>query len=194
MKITRATTEADMIAVYLKTEIHSQRFGKVILDLLAQHGIDRALIDQPDITSSSENASRRMLLGAYRAYVLKELPPDIRWYRAALDREEVAHIRYIDYDYWNELSGGTRMPSEAAKTIRAEREIFTVNNEGFLQAAQALREGAVFPDLILVGESPASVLTVYEGHLRLTAYLLAPEFIPETLEVIAGFAPGCARI
>jgi hypothetical protein len=32
------------------------------------------------------------------------------------------------------------------------------------------------------------------GHVRLTAYLLAPECIPTELEVIAGFAPECALI
>jgi len=46
----------------------------------------------------------------------------------------------------------------------------------------------------LVGATPAADLTVYEGHLRLTAYLLAPECIPEELEVIVGFAPECAQI
>ena len=64
----------------------------------------------------------------------------------------------------------------------------------FLRAAQALRKGALFPELILVGVSPTDQLTVFEGHVRLTAYMLAPECLPERLEVIVGFAPECAQI
>jgi hypothetical protein len=72
--------------------------------------------------------------------------------------------------------------------------VFGVSNQGFLDLAQALREGARFTELIVVGASPASELTVFEGHVRLTAYMLAHEFLPDELEVIAGFAPECARV
>jgi hypothetical protein len=194
MKLIRPTTEADMIAVYLKAEISSERFGQLILDQLAQDGMKRRIVDAPDISNVDENVYRRHLLGAYRSYVFEELPAHIAWYRASLKREEVAQVRYINYDYWDELSRNTRLPGVAAQTIAAGIEIFEVSNEGFLRAAQALREGAHFLELILVGTSPTEVLTVYEGHGRLTAYMLAPECIPEELEVVVGFAAECARI
>jgi hypothetical protein len=194
MKLICPTTEADMIAVYLKAEIVSERFGQIILDLLKQHGRPRAIVDTPDISNREENAYRRYLLAAYRSYIFDELPAHIAWYRAILNVEEVSRIRYINYDYWNELSNHTRLPRVAAEVIATGREIFEVSNAGFLKVAQALREGACFPEIILVGESPADVLTVYEGHVRLTAYMLAPECIPKELEVIAGFAPECALI
>jgi len=57
-----------------------------------------------------------------------------------------------------------------------------------------MREGVQFPELILVAASPTAEWTVFEGHVRLTAYLLAQECISEELEVIVGFAPECARI
>jgi len=111
-----------------------------------------------------------------------------------LDRDEAARVRYIDYLYWNELSGYSRLPGAAAAAIRAGREVYGQTNEGFLRAAQALREGAAFPELILVGVSPTDDLAVFEGHLRVTAYMLAPECLPERLEVIVGFAPECAQM
>ena len=64
----------------------------------------------------------------------------------------------------------------------------------FLDVAEKLRAGARFPELIVVGTSPEEQLTVYEGHGRLTSYMLALECIPEELEVVAGFAPECVRI
>jgi hypothetical protein len=188
------TTEADMVAVFLKTEIASTRFAHQILALLARDDKNRALVETPDITNLEENAYRRQLLASYRAYIFEELPTQVAWYRALLDREALANIRYIDYSYWNEISANTRLPTAAAETIQAGREIYGQSNQGFLQMAQALRNGAYFPELIVVGASPDAQLTVIEGHARLTAYMLAPDALPEELEVIVGFAPGCAAI
>jgi hypothetical protein len=194
MHLLRLPSEADMIASFLRAEMTSLRFGSSIKAQLEHDRTDRSLVEAPDITNASDNAYRRQLLAAYRAYVFDELPVHITWYRALLDREELAKVRYINYDYWNELSAQTRLAIVATETIRAGREIFGQSNQAFLQAAQALRAGAHFPKMIILGTSPQSALTVYEGHLRLTAYLLAPECIPEQIKVIAGFAPECAHI
>jgi hypothetical protein len=194
MNLIWPTTEAEMITVYLKGEITSRRWGQLIVDRLRQDQQSRSIVDSPDITNLAENVYRRRLLASYRGYVFEELPAHTTWYRAGLNREEVARVKYIDYDYWNELSNQTRLPCVAAETIRAGRQVFRVSNQGFLDLVQALREGACFSELIVVGASPASELTVFEGHVRLTAYMLAPEFLPDELEVIAGFAPECARV
>nr|CAA9294084.1 hypothetical protein AVDCRST_MAG63-4630 [uncultured Armatimonadetes bacterium] len=190
MRLLRPTTEDDMIAVFLRAEAASERFGQKVAELLERDGKGRDVVDTPDIGSAEENAYRRRLLGGYRAYVFEELPADVSWHRALLDRQEVARVRYIDYSYWNEISGGSRLPSHAAETIRAGREIYGQSNERFLRMARGLRDGATFPELIVVGASPDAGLTVLEGHVRLTAYLLAPDHLPDHLEVIAGFAPG----
>jgi hypothetical protein len=137
---------------------------------------------------------RRQLLREYRAYVFDELLAHVSWYRALPSRQEVATVRYIDYSYWNELSGHSRLPIVATEVIRAGREIHGQSTAGFLRAAQALREGTHFPELIVIGISPNELLTVYEGHVHLTAYMLAPEHVPDELEIIAGFAPECALI
>ena len=189
MRLLQPMTEDDMIAVFLKTEIASERFGGKIASLLERGGEDRSVVDTPDVTSAGENACRRRLLRGYRAYVLDELPPGASWHRALLSREEVAQVRYVDYSYWNEISRGTGFPLDAAEVIRTGREVYGQSNAGFLRLAQALREGARFPELIVVGASPDAGLTLLEGHVRLTAYMLAQECLPDELEVIAGFAP-----
>jgi hypothetical protein len=151
-------------------------------------------VDTPDIDDVAANAIRRRILAGYRPYVFNELPAHTAWYRALLTRAEVAGLRYIDYLYWNEISYGTRSPLVAAGTVRAGQVIFGQGTEGFLDLAQALRDGARFPELIVVGTAPDAPLTVYEGHVRLTAYALALECVPDELEVIAGFAPECERL
>ena len=192
MRLLQSTTQDDMIAVFLKTEIASERFREKIVALLDRDGKDHSVVETPNINNRDENAYRRQLLGNYRAYVLEELPADVSWYRALLSRHEVAQVRYIDYSYWNEISGGSRLPIDATKAIRAGRQIYGQSTEGFLRMAQALREGARFPELIVVGASPNAELTLLEGHVRLTAYMLAPDCLPDALEVIAGFSPEFA--
>jgi hypothetical protein len=194
MRLLYRTTIDDMVAVFLSAEIASERFGEKIILQLEHDSKERSIVDTPDITNVSENSYRRQLLASYRAYVFEELPAHTRWYRAVLNRDEVAKIRYIDYDYWNELSNNTRLPRVAIEAIRAGREIYGQSTHVFLDVAEKLQAGVRFPELIVVGTSPEEQLTVYEGHGRLTSYMLAPECIPEELEVVAGFAPECVRI
>jgi hypothetical protein len=182
------------IACFLKAEITFERFGQQILMQLKHDNKEISIVNAPDLSSEADNAYRRHLLASYRAYVFDDLPRHTAWYCAALGRDEVTKIRYIDYSYWNELSDNTRLPSVAAKAIRAGREFYGQSKQGFLAVAETLRAGAQFPELIVVGASLDAALTVFEGHVRLTAYLLAPECIPTELEVIAGFVPECALI
>jgi hypothetical protein len=196
MRLIEEISEDEMVAVFLKTEIASARFGKDILLLLERDGVGRNILDTPDIHDQKQNAYRAGLLGEYRGYrqkrdLFSDFPENAPWYRAALAKEELAKVRYIDYSYWNEISNDTRLPVEAAKTVRTGREIYGVSNEGFLKMAQAVREGAQFPELILIGTSPDDLI-VLEGHVRLTAYFLAPECLPDELTVIVGFAPEFA--
>ena len=193
MQLVKATSFDEVISVYLKTEL-SGRFSSEIVTLLEQLTANRTIVDEPDVSSITENNIRRRILVGYRAYVFDELPEHVQWHHAFLTRDEVAKVRYIDYSYWNELSAYTRLPSVAAETIRSGRTVFGASNDAFLEVALALKAGAQFPELIVVAESPTAALTVYEGHLRLTAYMLASESLPDELPVLIGFAPECANV
>lgn len=52
--------------------------------------------------------------------------------------------------------------------------------------ANQLRQGAQFPPLILVRKQVDAYLVVMEGHVPLTAYLMAPDYLPSELEVLPG--------
>ncbi|HLZ22850.1 MAG TPA: hypothetical protein VKQ30_12070 [Ktedonobacterales bacterium] len=191
-------SEDEMVAVFLQTEIASTRFRSAILAILQRDGHDRRVIDRPDLSNETENSYRRQVLGKHRGYrrnadVFTGVPDHVRWYRALATPTDLAHVRYINYDYWTELSGGSRMATDAAVRIRQGVEAFGVGNGGFWYMADALQAGATFPNLILVGEDENSPLTLLEGHVRLTAYFLRPEYIPETLPIIVGYAKGMAN-
>lgn len=96
------------------------------------------------------------MLGEYRGYgrdqdVFRYVPSDVRWFRAQVTKADLAQVRYIDYDYGTELSGGSRLAEDAAKRIEQGIEVFRVSNGGFWYMANALKAGASFPELIMVG-------------------------------------------
>jgi hypothetical protein len=86
----------------------------------------------PDWQNAQENALRRTILGAYRGYGRNEdyfigFPADVRWERVTLTKQELEQVRYIEYDYWVELAGGTRMAVDGAKNAREGKVVFGVS-------------------------------------------------------------------
>jgi hypothetical protein len=198
MRYIKPTTEDDMVASFLKAEIDSTRYSKNILALLRRDSIARSVVDQPNLNHQEENLYRIKLLGDFRGYKqqrdhFKGFPDDISWHRVALSREELAKVQYINYIYWIAISSGSRLPIEAAKNIRAGKKVFGEGTQGFLEIAQVLKNGETLPDPILVGMDADSRLVVLEGHVRLTAYFLAPESIPDESNVIVGFSPNIGQ-
>jgi hypothetical protein len=189
---------AEMVATFLQAELASPRFEPSILAKLERDGRDRSVIEEPDLSNPADNAYRAQVLGELRGYgrdqdVFQDVPADVRWYRAWATKDDLAQVRYIDYDYWTELSGGTRLAMDAAERIRQGIEAFRVGNGAYWYLAEALKAGATFPELILVGSNEGGPHVLLEGHTRLTAYFLAPECIPPLLPVIVGYAPGLDR-
>ena len=157
MRKIRDISEDEMIAVYLQTEFNSLRFRQTIEAYLQRERIDPYVIQVPDWQNAQENALRRTILGAYRGYDRNEdyfigFPADARWERVTLTKQELEQVRYIDYDYWVELSGGTRMAVDGAKNARAGKVVFRVSSDGLVYMANELRRGAQFPTLILVAK------------------------------------------
>ncbi len=194
MRLVADITEHEMVATFLRAELSSERFGPELVQLLHRAAVPPTVIEHPDVTNPDENAYRIRLLGEFRGYgqnrgLFEHFPSHVTWQRVALTPRELLQVKYIDYSYWNELSNGTRSPLEAAKTIRAGRTIFGVSNDGFLRAADALRHGAVFPELILVRPAVERPMVVLEGHVRLTVYALVPESIPSDVTVLLGTSP-----
>lgn len=195
MRFIEALNEDDVVAHFLKHEIRSERFGRAICDLLQQNGWPASLVEQPDLQSAEQCSIRAKVLSEFRGYQRNEgmfegFPKDVAWARFAISSPELMQVRYIDYSYWNELSGGSRLPSDAAIRIRKGAMVLGRSTQHFLEMAEALRKGAKYPELILAGAQAHSTLVVLEGHARLTAYALAPDLIPSDLTVIVGLSAG----
>ena len=98
----------------------------------------------------------------------------------AITPAEPAEVRYIRYDYWDELSGGSRLAVDAAAHPRRCAP-FRVPDSGKLDMAQAAAGGPRFPPLILLATGfGGDDLVVPEGHVRLTALLARGQLPPES--------------
>ena len=193
MRKIRDSSEDEMIAIYLQTELSSVRFRQKLELHMQQEKIDARIIQEPDWHNAAENVLRRTLLGVYRGYGQNEdyfpdFPVDVRWERVGLSREELERVRYIDWEYWLDLTDGTRMAIDGARNALAGKVVYDVSSDGLVSLAIALRQGARFPPLILVAKDVKAPVVVMEGHARLTAYLIAPECIPTELEVMIGYS------
>lgn len=194
MRKIRTVSEDEMTAAFLYAEIHSPRYmSKEIYACLQRDGISPQIILSPDLHNEQENALRRAVLGAYRGYgqgreFFQGFPKELRWELVGFTRQELEQVKYIEYDYWVELSGGSRLALDGARRALAGVDVFNLSSRYFVDLAETLRNGSQFPTLIFVGRNEESYHVVLEGHARLTAYLIAPECLPTELEVIVGFS------
>ena len=61
-------SEDEMIAVFLRGELDSDRFGALLASALDRHGADDTLLTSASLADARENALRRLLLDETRGY------------------------------------------------------------------------------------------------------------------------------
>ena len=172
MKIIRDSSESEMILEFLKGEINSNRFNNDLLNVLDKLKLSKDIILNGDISNEEENSKRLEIMKLFRGYPTKELfnnfPAIKEWKYVILSKEDINHIYYIDYDYWNELSSNTSSPLVAAKNIESGLEVFNVSNKPFIDGKKELEKGS-FPPVILITCNNEKYLII-EGHSRMTIY------------------------
>jgi hypothetical protein len=197
MRILRQSSEAEMAAAFLRAELDSSRYGDTVRALLDEAGETESLLERPSLADAHENALRANMLDRYRGWLQREglfggFPDGVDWSRVGLDREDVLSILFIDWDWWLRVSGGTRRPLDAAARIRAG-EILGSTVEEHEPIAARLRSADPPPELIVVAPPDYSRLVLLEGHFRLTAYALFPDYLPDELEVFLGTSDEISR-
>jgi hypothetical protein len=177
MRILATVHEDEVINAFVSAERNSPRYGEIVEELLERHAGDA-----------------RAVLADYRAWGRNEglfggWPEHVDWYRAVLSAGEVLDILYINWDWWLRISGGSRRPRDAAARVRAGLVPGVEPDDGDERIARA---AATNPELIAVRASEQEPIVLLEGHVRLTAYALFPEHLPEELELYLGESPEMA--
>lgn len=190
MKKISLSSEEEMVYEFLKMEIESDRYADRIEAIIKELHISRHIITDGDIKSEQENVERAKVLGRFRGYRNKEIfenfPAKINWVWTDFAKEDMVKIKYIEYSYWNELSYYTGSPVEAAKTILSGRTVYDVPNDGFFEAYKYIKEGYIFPPMIMLTDADESRYILLEGHKRMTAYAIEPDLF-QNVSVLLGY-------
>lgn len=197
VRILAPVTEAEVIVSFLRGELESSRWTQRLHELLAADGRSPTLITEPRLHDDAENAYRASLLDRHRGWLRREglfqgFPERVDWFRAALTRDQVLAILYIDWDWWLTISAGTRRPLDAARRIR-KGEVPGSTAEWHEPIAARLRSEDPPAELIVVAPPSLSKLVLVEGHVRLTAYALFPQYLPDSLEIFLGLSDEIER-
>lgn len=101
--------------------------------------------------------------------------PKGRFRRAAVElfRDDIENLHYVTYSYWDELSKGTHLVRDGARSVRAGELVFGVSNDGFWEVARRIDTGHSIPPLIVLSGRVGGPHTLIESHVRATSYLLA---------------------
>ena len=172
MRLGERVDLAVVVATFLRAEIVSDRFAAELRAALARAGADETLVIRPDLDDSAANERRRAVLGDYRGDYLGTVLDDLTWWRAELEASEVLEIRFIAWDYWLEVTGGSRLPADAASRLRA--------------GGERLAPPPLTEPLIVVRVGAGERLVVVEGHVLLTALAMSPQTIPAHVEILLG--------
>jgi hypothetical protein len=126
MKILKDITEDEMASVFLRAKIGSFRFAEEMQQIMKDCNADIEIIDDPNFDDKNENKLRQKLLqsfgGADDGHLFKNFPKDVAWKKALLSKSDMQRVKYINYDYWNELSGGSRLVLDGAANVSYQQE------------------------------------------------------------------------
>jgi hypothetical protein len=181
-----------MVAAFLRAEFSSPRFSVDLRQAMKRFCAAETVITHPDITDRQQNEVRAQVLGAYRGYrqdreMFEGVPDNLTWHEAELTREEIGDLRYVDYSYWNELTGNTHLVRDGVKNIRTGKIVFGVSHDRFWAVTELIARGEhEFEPIILWGRDSKSALEILEGHLRATAFGLAGDKAPDVINVLVG--------
>jgi len=125
MRVLRGSSEAEMVALFLRTELPAARSRDSLRALLTDAGLPERVVTVPDLADDAENQARLQLLTQHRGYgtrteLFDRFPDDVCWQWIAITPAELAGVRYIDYDYWVELRavlGWRSMPARVSAQV-----------------------------------------------------------------------------
>lgn len=188
MKIIRNSNEDEMIACFLNGEFFSNRFGNALRKTIAKLKYDKRIIEYPNLDNPIENKKRKQILSEYRNYdkndgLFENFPKVNKYVIVEFESKDLKNIKYINYDYWNELSNGTGNPLVASKNIMLGKTVFNVSNESFFDGANLLKNGAKFKPCIFL-TADYNTFIVLEGHSRITCYAMCPDFFNKTRAIV----------
>jgi hypothetical protein len=174
----RRVTDDEVVLAFLRGEVDSNRFGLDVRRALDRVGGDK-LVRSPDLNSEEENRARERALAAAKGWrdsgLFEGFPEKVDWYYGVLPSDALSRVQFIDYSYWNKLSGGSRRPADVLPTLRSGKLpswLRELGTDWCFEFATQLATAEAVNDLIVMATPDLGKLVVLEGHARLTAIFI----------------------
>ena len=191
MELLEAITIDEVVALWLSTEINSPRFGARLRALLQRDRRPLSIVESPRLTDPDACSYRMRLLGEFRGFGLPRQPEpnyidgfavdQLEWSRVRIGPEDVARMHFIDWDYWVEVTGGSRLAATlAARQLAAPDRVRDVDDPLLM----TYLTGGSIPEVILVDAGADSRLVILEGHVRATVMAMAGERLPPLTAIL----------
>lgn len=175
VKVIERISEEEVLRNWLAAELNSPRFGKGLRARLSELGCDASLITDATSHDPKRHQLRREVILARGMVWDMSRPGPVAgrvWQREKHQIDSLlARSRYAPHDRWLEMSSGSRMPHDVARSCRAG-QLNKSHTRIFEQIAAAYRAAEPVPEIILLDETDGT-LTALEGHARLTGLALA---------------------
>ena len=189
MKKMRRSTEAEVIAEFLKSEFYHEEFH-------ADRESFAALVMDADLSNENENALRRALLFRRRGHMWRELPDDTQWWEVELEPGDLRFVRVFPRAQWRKIASGSFLLRDIVNRIRTAQ--FSGSTRDFITRIEALSQllstRTDHSAVLLIGIDEEKPLTILEGNHRLTAALLAgPGVFGQQFRAMCGFSPNMSR-
>jgi len=187
-KIVR-TTEAEVVAEFLKAELFHPEFD-------ADRENFESLVNHPDLTNEAENAIRLALLFRRRDTMWRELPEDIQWWDIQIEPEDIEHINVFPRAQWRRVANGDFQALHVAEKIRTQLE--QGKTSMLLAKIHILRTNLQLEGprstVMLIGIDEHHPFTLLEGNHRFIASMLLPrEIMLRRLRLVGGFSPQMGK-
>jgi hypothetical protein len=189
MKKLRRSSEAEVIAEFLKNEFYQEEFH-------ADRDSFEKLVLEADLTNEDENALRRALLFRRRGHMWRELPLDTQWWEVEFEPSDLQFVRVFPRAQWRKIADDSFLLRDIVNRIRTVK--FSGSKRDFIARVQAisyrLRTERDRSAVVLIGIDEQNPLTILEGNHRLTAALLAGSgMFSHQFRVLCGFSPNMSR-
>ena len=189
LQLRRVLTEEEVIAEFLRSEFHHPEFDEY------RHEFD-AVVRQPNLNSSRENAVRQALLFLRRGAMWRELPADTQWYEVEVTPEDLERIRFFPRAQWRRVAQKSFYLTDVVESIRVQLDSsFRDEFFGKLRSlSSSVQENLINPTVILIGVDNTGPLTILDGNHRMAAAMLGESLsVLKRLRFICGFSPQMTR-
>ena len=170
--IVKPISANQMIAEFLKAELHSSRFREGSLKALRMCGYEEVLLEHPDCNNPIQNKKRAEVLNLCRGWpdtdLFMNFPSDTMWFSTTILLGELKESYRLKSSY--NMTDIERSLKATGSKVMEGSAVENINNNLILEIRKKIEVGEQLPPIILVAVEREGKKVLLEGHSRSVAY------------------------